>query len=51
MIVFCRFKKRYEERFLECMAYLERAMVMEGHADYGEFCASLLGPIVEAENH
>ena len=44
-IVFCHFRKRYEECFLEYMADLERAMVMEGHPDYGEFCRSLLGPL------
>lgn len=38
VLVFCRFKKRYEERFLACMADLERALIMEGYADYGEFC-------------
>lgn len=47
VIVFCHFKKRHEEKFLECMADLERAMVMEGHTDYGDFCESLLGPIIE----
>lgn len=49
VIVFCRFKKRYEGRFLECMADLERAMVMEGHSDYGAFCDALLRPIMELE--
>ena len=49
VIVFCRFKKRYEGRFLECMADLERAMVMEGHSDYGAFCDALLRPIMERE--
>ena len=47
VIVFCHLKKRHEERFLECMSDLERSMVMEGHADYREFCESLLGPIIE----
>ena len=50
IIVFCRFKKQYEEAFLECMADLERAMVLEGRGDYGEFCDSLLGPIIERNN-
>jgi|GEM_PF-1833479 len=50
IIVFCRFKKQYEEAFLECMADLERAMVLEGRGDYGEFCGSLLGPIIERNN-
>lgn len=47
VIVFCRFRKQYEERFLECMADLERAMAMEGHAGYGDFCDSLLGAIID----
>ena len=47
VIVFCRFKSRYEKRFLECMADLERAMIMEGHADYCEFCRLLLGPPID----
>lgn len=47
IIVFCHFKARYEERFLECMADLERAMIMEGHAGYGEFWSSLLGPLID----
>ena len=52
VIVFCRFKKQYEEGFLECMADLERTMIMEGHAGYGDFCDSLLGPLVnEVEGH
>ena len=38
VIVFCRFKKQYEERFLECMADLERAMILEGHGDYRACC-------------
>lgn len=49
VIVFCRFRKQYEERFLECMADLERVMIMEGHAGYGEFCDLLLGPLINGE--
>lgn len=43
IIVFCHFKKKYEQKFLECMADLERAMSLEGHEDYGDFCESLIG--------
>ena len=46
VIVFCHFKKIHEERFLECMADLERAMFLEGYAGYGEFCDLFLGPFV-----
>ena len=49
VIVFCRFKKQYEGRFLECMADLERVMIMEGYAGYREFCDSLLGPLINEE--
>lgn len=51
VIVFCWFKKCYEEKFLECMADLERAMIMEGHKDYREFCNTTLGPIIEPKHN
>ena len=52
VIVFCHFRKQCEERFLECMADLERVMVMEGHAGYEEFCDTMLEPLInEEEGH
>lgn len=41
VIVFCSVRKKDRMRFLECMADLERAMIMEGHADYTYFCKGL----------
>ena len=38
VLVFCRFKRKHEDAFLECMADLERAMLSEGHHDYSTFC-------------
>ena len=47
VFVFCHFKKRYEPRFLECMADLERALIMEGHSDYPAFCRKIVAPLLE----
>lgn len=42
VIVFCRTKRKDECLFLTCMADLERALLLEGHTDYGEFCEKTL---------
>lgn len=47
VLVFCHFRKRYEGRFLECMADLERAMIIEGHGDYPAFCDEVIAPLLE----
>ncbi len=47
VLVFCRFRKEYESKFLECMADLERAMLLEGHKDYPAFCGETLGMFLE----
>lgn len=44
VLAFCRFNKKYEERFHECTADLERAMLLEGDGDYPAFCRKTLGP-------
>lgn len=48
VLVFCHFGKRHEERFLECMADLERAMLIEGRSDYRAFCEGMVLPLIEA---
>ena len=46
VIVFCHFKKKHEAAFLECMADLERALVMDGHGDYPSFCEEVVVPLM-----
>lgn len=41
VIVFCYFNSRHEEKFLECMDWLKRVMIIEGHEDYIDFCNAL----------
>lgn len=38
VLVFCRFKRKYESAFLECMADLDRAMMLEGCTGYRGAC-------------
>lgn len=48
VIVFCHFKSKYEAAFLDCMADLEKAMVLEGKADYRDVCERLAGIFSES---
>ena len=45
IIVSCSFRRRYEEAFLECMADLERAMVMESRDGYDQAVETFQGII------
>lgn len=49
VIVFCNFRRKYEELFKKSMADFERAMILEGHADYPEFCHRLLDHLRDCE--
>lgn len=48
VLVFCRFKKKYESVFLECMADLDKAMILEGHRGYQDACDWFAGMFSEA---
>lgn len=48
VVVFCRFKSEHEAAFLECMADLERAMILEGETDYRDACEQLAGIFSES---
>ena len=48
VVAFCHFKSKYEAAFLECMADLERAMILEGETDYRDACERLAGIFSES---
>lgn len=41
-MIFCKVRKRDEEKFLHSLELLENKMLLSGHPDYLEFCHSLL---------
>ena len=48
VVAFCHFKSKYEAAFLECMADLERAMILEGETHYRDPCERLAGIFSES---
>lgn len=42
IVVICTVAKAREADFLECMADLERAMLIEGRDDYPAFCGEMM---------
>lgn len=42
IVVICTVPKAREADFLECMADLERAMLIEGRDDYPAFCGEMM---------
>ena len=46
-MVFCRVRKRDESKFRECMADLERALILEGDEGYRAFCDEFVGPVFQ----
>lgn len=43
LVVICTVSKAREADFLECMADLERAMLIEGRDGYPAFCEEIAG--------
>ena len=48
-MVFCRVRKHDKGRFRECMADLERALLLEGDDGYQAFCEGMVRPIIEVD--
>lgn len=41
LVITCRIRKCYEERFKEALAVLPDKMLLMGHTDYEDFCKEL----------
>ena len=45
IVVICTVAASRESDFLECMADLERTLILEGHADYRTACDEVMGMV------
>lgn len=44
-IVLCKFKKKDEDKFADCMDKLERKMLLFGYTDYIEHCQNIINQL------
>ena len=47
VLIFCRVRKKDEDRFLRALGRLEQKMLLMGYTDYSEFCSRLFTELGE----
>ncbi|MCB7319913.1 hypothetical protein LIZ87_14250 [Lacrimispora sp. 210928-DFI.3.58] len=47
VLIFCRVRKKDEDRFLRALDRLEQKMLLMGYTDYSEFCSRLFAEFGE----